>query len=129
MKADNFPNLSKHVDIWRKMSTKSPATISAILTVLILVFLAVVLLLLQMIALNGVSERQGLTAMGISLACQSLVILLLGALAARSTRFLITKVSWNSILAVAIPVLVAAIIGGAISFLSMIISIPIAGIG
>jgi hypothetical protein len=111
------------------MSTKSPATISAILTVLILVFLAVVLLLLQMIALNGVSERQGLTAMGISLACQSLVILLLGALAARSTRFLITKVSWNSILAVAIPVLVAAIIGGAISFLSMIISIPIAGIG
>ena len=110
------------------MSTKSPATISAILTVLLLIGLAVILLLLQMVALNGASERQGLTAIGISLACQSLVILLLAALAARSTHFLITKVSWNSILAVAVPVLVVTMIGGAISFLSIIIAIPLAGI-
>ena len=110
------------------MSNRSPAMISAILTVVILVLLAIILLLIQMVALNGAGERQGLTAMGLSLACQSLVIILLAALAARATRFLITKVDWNSILAVAVTVLVATTIGGTLSFLSMIISIPLAGI-
>jgi hypothetical protein len=110
------------------MSNKTPATISAVLTVLILVILAVVLILLQMIALNGASERQGMTAMGISLACQSIVILLLGTLAARATNFLVTKVNWNGILAVVLTVLVTTTIGGTISFLSSIIAIPVAGI-
>src|SRR5687768_15208500 len=108
--------------------SKSPATISAILTVLLLIFVAIVFLLLQMVALNGASERQGLTAMGISLGCQSLVIILLATLAARATTFLITKVEWNSILAVAVTVLVAATIGGVISFLASILAIPVAGI-
>ena len=76
----------------------------------------------------SVSERQGLTAMGISLGCQSLIILLLGALAARSTHFLITRVNWNSILTITITVLTGSMIGGTISFLATIISIPIAGI-
>ena len=110
------------------MSAKSPATISALLTVVILVLLAIVLLLFQMIALNGAGERQGLTAMGISLACQSIVIILLATLAARATHFLIARVDWNSVLAVTITVIVATTIGGAISLLSMIISIPVAGI-
>ena len=110
------------------MSTKSPAVISAILTAGLLIFLAIILLLLQIVALNGFSERQGLTAMGISLACQSLVILLLAALAARSTHFLITRVNWNSILAVAVTVLAATMIGGTLSFLAMIVSIPIVGL-
>ena len=106
---------------------KSP-TISAVLTVLILVLLAVIFTLLQMVALNGASERQGLNAMGISLGCQSLVIILLATLAARATTFLITKVEWNSILAVVVTVLVAATIGGVISFLASLIAIPLAGI-
>jgi hypothetical protein len=111
------------------MSNKSPATISAILTVLILVLLAAVFWLLQMVALNGANERQGLTAMGLSLGCQSLVIILLAALAARATTFLITKVEWNSILAVVVTVLIASVLGGVISFLASIIAIPVAGIG
>ncbi|HJQ14513.1 MAG TPA: hypothetical protein VJ830_07180 [Anaerolineales bacterium] len=111
------------------MSNKSPAAISAILTVVILVFLAIVFVLLQMIALNGASERQGLTAMGLSLGCQSIVIILLATLAARATTFLIAKAEWNRVLAVVVAVLVASIIGGVISFLASIISIPVAGIG
>ena len=111
------------------MTRRSPATISATLTVLILILLAILFLLLQMVALNGASERQGLTAMGISLGCQSLVIILLATLAARATTFLITKVEWNSILAVVITVIVAATIGGVISFLASIIAIPVSGIG
>ena len=111
------------------MRNKSPATISAILTVLILVLLSILFLLLQMIALNGASERQGWTAMGISLGCQSLVIILLATVAARATTFLTTKVEWNRILAVVVTVLVAATIGGVISFLASIVAIPVAGIG
>jgi len=111
------------------MTRKSPATLSAILTVIILVILAVIFTLLQMVVLNGASERQGLTAMGISLGCQSLIIIMLAALASRATTFLITKVEWNSILAVVVTVTVAATIGGVISFLASIVAIPVAGIG
>lgn len=110
------------------MPARTPATISAILTVVILIFLAIVFVLLQMIALNGASERQGLTAMGLSLGCQSIAVIFLAALAARATTFLITKVEWNSVLAVVITVFIAATIGGVIAFLSTLIAIPIAGI-
>lgn len=110
------------------MLNKTPAAVSATLTILILILLAILFVLLQMVALNGASERQGLTAMGLALGCQSLVIILLGALAARATTFLITKVAWNSILAVVVTVFAAATIGGVIAFLSMIIAIPVAGI-
>lgn len=110
------------------MTNKRPATISAILTVLILGFLAILSVLLQMVALNGAGERQGATAMGLSLACQGIVIILLAILAARATQFLITRADWNSILAVAVTVFVAATIGGVITFLSSVIAIPLAGI-
>ena len=110
------------------MPNKTPALISAILTVLILILPAILSVLLQMVALNGTSERQGLTAMGISLACQGIVMILLGIFAARSTKFLITTVGWNSILAVVITVLVATTIGGTISILTSVIAIPVAGI-
>jgi hypothetical protein len=110
------------------MPNKNPAMISAVLTILILILLTVVLLFLQMVALNGASERQGFTAMGISLACQGIAILLLGIFAAKATRFLITNVNWNNILAVTVTVLVATVLGGTLSFLFSIIAIPIAGI-
>ena len=110
------------------MPTRTPATISAILTVVILIFLAIVFVLLQMLALNGASERQGLTAMGLSLGCQSIAVIFLAALAARATTFLVTKAEWNSVLAIVITVLIAATIGGVIAFLSTILAIPIASI-
>lgn len=110
------------------MSIRSPARVSALLTVIVLILLALVSVLLQMVAVNGAGEQQGLTAMGISLACQSIAILVLAALAARATNFLVTRVSWNGILAVVVTVLLATMIGGTISFLSSIIAIPIAGI-
>jgi hypothetical protein len=110
------------------MLNKNPATVSVILTILLLIFIAVVLLLFEMVALNGASERQGLTAMVLSLGCQGVVMLLAGVVARWLTNFLITKATWNNIMAVITAVLVAASVGGAISFLSMIIAIPLAGI-
>jgi hypothetical protein len=44
------------------------------------------------------------------------------------TNFLIAKAAWNQIMAVVTAVLVAASVGGAISFLSTIIAIAVAGI-
>lgn len=110
------------------MRNKTPAAISATLTVLILSLLVVVFVLFQMIALNGASERQGTTAMGIALACQSLVIIFLGIFAAWATNLLIVKVGWDRILAVIVTVIVATTLGGTISFLATIIAIPVAGI-
>jgi len=111
------------------MTRRSPATISAVLTVLILVLFAFLFLLLQTIALNGAGESQALTAMGISLGCQSLVIILLATLAAWATTFLITRGEWNSVLAVVVTVIVAGTIGGVVSFLASVLAIPVAGIG
>ena len=110
------------------MLNKTPATVSALLTVLMLVFLAIIFVLLQMVVLNGASERQGLTAMGLSLGCQSLVVILLATLAARATNFLITRAQWNGALAVVVTVLAATTIGGVIAFLSTILAIPLVGL-
>ena len=110
------------------MSNKRPVLISVILTTLILIFLAVISVLLQLVATNGANQGQGLTAIGMSLGCQGIVMLLLAIFAARSTNFLITKVQWDSILAVVTVVLLATTMGGVISFLSSVIAIPVAGI-
>jgi hypothetical protein len=115
-------------DAKKEVTGKRPATISAVLTVLVLSVLAILSVLLQMIALNGAGEGQGLTATGLSLACQGVVILLLAIAAARATNFLVTEVTWNGILAVVVTVLIATMIGGTISFLSSVIAIPLAGI-
>ena len=111
------------------MPTKSPATISAILTIAILVLIAIIFALLQMVALNGASERQGATAMGIALACQSVVVIFLGIFAAWATNFLVAKVGWDRFLAIVVTVLVTTSVGGAISFLASLLAIPVAGIG
>ena len=81
-----------------------------------------------MVALNGVSERQAMTAMGISLVCQGIGVILLGILAGWLTKLMITKFNWNKILAVVIAVTLGTLFGGIIAFLSIIISIPVAGI-
>jgi len=110
------------------MSNKTPAIISTSLTVLLLIVLAVLSLLFEMVALNGASERQGVTAMGISLVCQGIGVILLGLLAGRLTNLLITKFNWNKTLAVIIAVMAGTAVGGLISFLSTVIAIPVAGI-
>ena len=110
------------------MPSKTPAIISTIVTILLLLVFAVLSVLAQMLALNGASERQGMTAMGISLGCQGMGVILAGILSWRLTYLAIQKFNWNRILAVAVSVIAGVIFGAAISFLSIIISIPLAGI-
>lgn len=110
------------------MPNKTPAIISAILTIILLILFAVLSVFTQMIALNGVSERQGMTAMGISLVCQSIGLILAGIFAGWISNLVITKFNWNKVLAVIVAVFVGILLGGAISLVSTIISIPLAGI-
>jgi hypothetical protein len=112
----------------RENAIKTPAIISAVLTILLLILFAILSIFTQMIALNGVSERQGFTAMGISLGCQGLGVILAAVFAWWSTNLMIAKFKWNKILAVAVAVIATSLFGGFIAFLSIIISIPIAGI-
>lgn len=110
------------------MANKTPAIISAVLTILLLILFAVLSIFTQMIALNGVSESQGMTAMGISLVCQGVGVILAGMFAGWLTNRVITKFDWNKILAVIVAVITGIMIGGTISFVSTILSIPLAGI-
>jgi hypothetical protein len=110
------------------MPSKTPALTSAILTVILLIIFGVLFVFTQMLVLNGVSESQGMTAMGVSLVCQGAGAILAAVLAAWLTNLGITKFNWNNILAVVIAVITGTLFGGVISFLSIIISIPLAGI-
>ena len=111
------------------MPNKTPAIISAVLTVMLLVIFGFLSVFTQMLVLNGVSESQGMTAMGISLVCQSVGVILAGIFAGWLARLVIMKFNWNKVLAVIVAVIAGVLLGGTISLLSTIISIPLAGIG
>ena len=110
------------------MPNKRPAIISAVLTVILLIIFGILSVFTQMLVLNGVSERQGMTAMGVSLVCQGVGAIIAALLAAWLTNFVITKFNWSNILAVVIAVIAGTLFGGALSFIAIIISIPLAGI-
>src|SRR5215510_8264584 len=105
------------------MPNKAPVIISGILTIVLLIIFAVLSVFTQMIALNGVSESQGMTAMGISFFCQGIGIILIGVFAGWVTNFAINKFNWNKVLAVIVAVVVGVLLGGAISLISTLISI------
>lgn len=111
-----------------KMPSKKHAIISAVLTIVLLIIFGVLSIFTQMLVLNGVNESQGMTAMGVSLVCQGAGVILAGGFAGWLTNLVITKLSWNKILAVIIAVIAGGLLGGTISFVSMIISIALVGI-
>lgn len=110
------------------MPTRTPSIIAAVLTVLLLILFSIMFLFVEVIALNGASERQGLTAMALSLICQGMTVILAAMLVWRLTNLLITKFSWNAILAIIVAIIAGTFGGGLLVFLSMIIAIPAAGI-
>ncbi|MBM3123482.1 MAG: hypothetical protein FJZ87_00245 [Chloroflexi bacterium] len=110
------------------MPGNKSASIAVILTVILLLVIAVFSIFMQLVAFNGAGERQGITAMGISLICQAAGIVVLTVLARRLTGLLITKLNWNGTLAVAAAVFLSVLFGAGLSFLSIIISALAAGI-
>lgn len=110
------------------MSSKIPAIISGLSTLIILILVAVLSVFGQMLVLNGASESQGFNAMSISLICQSVGLFPAIILARWLTNFLITKYNWNTILAILVAVVAGTTLGGIAAFLSIIISTLAAGI-
>lgn len=110
------------------MPPRTSSIIAAVLTFLVLILFSIVLLFVEVIALNGASERQGFTAMALSLICQGITVILAAMLAWRLTALLVTKFNGNTALAVIISVVAGVFGGGLIFFLSVLIAIPVAGI-
>ena len=110
------------------MPDKKPAIISAVMTIVLLGIVMILTVLVQMLALNGAGERQGMAAMGISLLCQGGGGALSAFLASRLTSLFIVKFNWNKAPAVIVAVILATALGAGLSFLSIIVSIPLAGI-
>ena len=110
------------------MPNKTASILAGLLTAVILFLLAILSIFIQMLAFNGVSENQGFSAMSISLVCQGVSLGLAVILARWLSNLLMIKFHLNSFLAVLIAVIGAAGLGGLISFLSIIVAIPLAGI-
>lgn len=110
------------------MPSKTPAILATVLTVILLIVIAVLSVLTQMLVLNGASERQGMKAMSLSLGCQGVGIIVAGILAWWLTNTAVNKWNWNKIISVIIAVIAGTTLGGLISFLSILIAIPMAGI-
>ena len=110
------------------MPSKTPAIISVVLTILLLIILAVLSVLIEMLATNGANESQGFTAMGISLGCQTIGLIVISIFAWWLTNLLISRFNWNKIVAVIVSVFSGTLLGSGISFLSIIIAVPVVGI-
>lgn len=110
------------------MKNKTPAVISVVLSVIFLIVFAILSVLFEMLALNGASESQGMKAIGISILCQGAGTILIGIFVWWLTNLLISRFNWNKVVAVIVAVFSVTVIGAVLSFLSIIVSIPIAGI-
>lgn len=111
------------------MTDKRLSVLSGVLTVILLVIFGILILFVQLVLLNGVSERQGGIALGVSLLCQGLVILLAGFFAAWFSRLLVVRWAWNRALAIIVAVFLGILAGIPALFFSVLISILLAGIG
>ena len=102
--------------------------ISVIITVLCLLILDVLSLFIQMIVLNGVSEKQGLVAMGLWFLGQIFILPIAGALAGWMANFLLSKWNWNKVIAIIVACLGGIALGTILSFVSVILSMLMVGI-
>ena len=111
------------------MPNKLPATVAAVATFILLLSDGFLFFFVQIIALNGVmSENKAFTALAIGVICQGISMFLAAGLAAWLSNRLIAKFNWNKVPAVLIAVIASVLLGSIISFISTVVSIPIAGI-
>ncbi len=106
--------------------SKTPAIISIVITVILLILIGAFVFFIDLIALNGVSGSDGgiaLTTLGV---CQSVVVILSAILAGRSTTFLIAKRGWNNVLAVAVSVITLVILGLLFYIAALLLSVGVA---
>lgn len=105
------------------MPNKTPAIVSAVLTLILLIIISVILSFGQLVLLNGFSERVGSTALITSFICQGVSNILAVIIAWRLTIRFITKSNWSNIAAVLVSVLAGTLTGAGLSFIAIIASI------
>jgi hypothetical protein len=110
------------------MSQRTASTVSLLLSLILLLIFSVLTVIFELIALNGASESQGMSALGVSLACLGGGAILLGILAWKASGFFMTRFHMNPVLAVTLTVVLGMLVSGTLAFLSIMISIPLAGI-
>ena len=93
------------------MSAKTLSLVASLLTVILLLVLGAVLTIVQLLALNGFSEREGGPALAVSLACQGGGLILSALLTGWLTRRLIDRFNWSKFLAAALAVLAGLLLG------------------
>ena len=98
------------------------------MTELFLLLVAVLLLFILMVALNGVSESKGFRIMGFWGFDHLFIMVLAGWAVRKLAGIFLEKWSWSPVLTVAIATLIGAIGGSALSFVSMIATILLAGV-
>ena len=107
------------------MSTKIPSAIAGLSTFFVLIALGVLSVFGQMVVLNGANESQAFNAMTASVICQTVYLLLAVILARWLASILITKFNWNKFLAVLVAISAPVVLGIVISFLAVIVTIPL----
>lgn len=108
------------------MPNKSPAIISVIVTVIVLLILGALSFFLDLVVLDGYSESAGgpaLIAFGV---CQSLGLILSAIFASWLTKRLLAKTNWNKTVAVIVSVLAAVAVGGVLGVPAFILSALVA---
>jgi hypothetical protein len=106
--------------------SKRPAIISILITVILLLLIGAFVFFIDLIALNGFSGSEGgiaLTTLGV---CQGVVLILSAVLAGRLTTFLITKRSWNNVLAISVSVITLTLLGLLFYFAAVLLSVGLA---
>jgi membrane protease YdiL (CAAX protease family) len=106
--------------------SKTPAIISIVATVILLLVVGAFVFFIDLIALNGVSESDGGVALATLGVCQSIVLILSAVLTGRFTNFLIFKRGWNNILAVSVSVITVTLIGMIFYFAAILLSVGVA---
>jgi hypothetical protein len=104
----------------------SHKTVSAALTVVLLIVTGVVILFAEIIALNGFSERQGTAALITSLICQGAGIVLAAVVAGRLSGWIVAKFGWSKALSVTVAVLAATLLGAGFAVVSILLSLAVA---
>ena len=107
------------------MNARTAGIISSAITVIALLIAGAVLLLGELVALNGFSESEGLIALALSLTGQIIGLVLAALAAGKLTRRFIEKNDLNSILSVLAASFAAICLGLLIAIAAVILSVAI----
>lgn len=110
-------------------TSKTPVVVSVILTIVLLLLVVAFSFFMQIILMNGViNSSQTNIALGTSLGCQGLEIILGAILAGWLTRLFINRFNMNKVLAVILAIVPVAIVAAVLSFIAIFVGLAVAGI-